>query len=255
MLALYFLLAQIALIGGITLFEKRLNPGPLDWIRNIQAWIISFLTGMLFLVFVPDWTGGALIDAKELPYWAGFLIFLFVRDGVEYAFHYAQHRVPFLWRMHSLHHSDPEMCALTTNRHFWGDQFIKSFTIWPLSFMIIEPTHAVLVGYAAVSLYNYFIHANLKVDFGRFSWVLNSPAYHRRHHSKLPEHFDSNFAALFPVFDVIFGTYRRPDGWPPTGQATAPRSLRELLSWPHYEGRVDEPEAEPATAEPLKAAA
>ena len=42
----------------------------------------------------------------------------------------ASHRIPALWAMHSLHHSDPEMTALTTNRHFWGDQLIKALTIW-----------------------------------------------------------------------------------------------------------------------------
>ncbi|MFM6830284.1 MAG: sterol desaturase family protein, partial [Novosphingobium sp.] len=130
------------------------------------------------------------------------------------------------------------------NRHFWGEQVVKAATIWPLTTMIISQTDAMIAGFSVLSLYNYVIHANLRIDFGKWSWVLNAPAYHRRHHSKLPEHFDSNFAALFPVFDVIFGTYRRPDGWPPTGQATAPRSLRELLSWPHFEGRVDEVEAE-----------
>jgi sterol desaturase/sphingolipid hydroxylase (fatty acid hydroxylase superfamily) len=62
--------------------------------------------------------------------------------------------------------------------------------------------------------------------------VLNCPAYHRRHHSRLTEHYNTNFAALFPIFDVIFGTYRRPDGWPPSGLDETPRSFGDLFFWP-----------------------
>jgi sterol desaturase/sphingolipid hydroxylase (fatty acid hydroxylase superfamily) len=124
------------------------------------------------------------------------------------------------------------MTALTTNRHFWGDRLVKALTIWPLATMVMNPTDTIFQIYVVVSLYHYFVHANLKVDFGRWSWVLNSPAYHRRHHSKLPEHYDTNFAALFPIFDVICGTYRRPDGWPPCGQDEAPETALDLLDWP-----------------------
>src|SRR5205807_714592 len=42
---------------------------------------------------------------------------------------------------------------------------------------------------------------------------------HRILHSRQPEHRDKNFAAFFPVWDLLFGTYCRakPGEWPATG--------------------------------------
>lgn len=227
------LLIAFAVMAGLTVLEKVRHPGPTDWLRNLQAYALDF--GIAYVVhrYWPQWIGGSLIEAASLPFWIALPAFLLVRDFTEWLFHYAQHKLPWLWAMHSLHHSDPEMTALTTNRHFWGDRLVKSLTIWPLATMIMDQTDAIFQVYMVLALYNYFIHANLKVDFGRWSWLLNCPAYHRRHHSRLVEHYDTNFAALFPIFDVIFGTYRRPDGWPPCGlDEGAPRSFLELAAWP-----------------------
>ncbi len=225
-------LIPITIIGAITVLERRQNPVPTDWLRNLQAWALDIGMVILMMPYLYGWAGTALLDGAQLPFWAGFVIFLLIRDGAEFAFHLAQHNVPFLWKMHSLHHSDPEMTALTTNRHFWGDRAIKTLTVWSLAATVISPTGAMLSAYAAISFYNYFIHANLKVNFGRLCWLLNCPAYHRRHHSRLPEHYNSNYAAMFPIFDVICGTYRKPDGWPPTGLEFAPTRFGELVAWP-----------------------
>lgn len=232
MTPLLFLLSQVLVIVAITMLERQKNPGPTDWLRNLQVWALDVGTSFMFLPFFHDWRGASLIDGTAMPLYLAFPLFLLVRDGTEFFFHVAQHKVGFLWKMHSLHHSDPEMTALTTNRHFWGDQVVKAATIWPLTTLVISQNGTMLMLYAIISLYNYFIHAKLKVDFGKWSWVLNCPAYHRRHHSKLQEHYDSNFAPLLPIWDVICRTYRRPDGWPPTGQATAPQGMKDLIAWP-----------------------
>jgi sterol desaturase/sphingolipid hydroxylase (fatty acid hydroxylase superfamily) len=124
------------------------------------------------------------------------------------------------------------MSALTTNRHFWGDQLIKAVTIWPLAAAVVAPTPAMIALFNLLALWNFVVHARLPFGFGRLSWLLNSPAYHRRHHSRLPEHYNSNFAALFPIFDVICGTYYRPAGFPPTGLDRQPASLGDVMLWP-----------------------
>lgn len=230
---LLFIALSACVMLTITLAERIRHPGSTDWLRNLQAWALELGIGLFVMGIWPEWRGGALIDLAGLPLWLALPLFVVVRDFLEFFYHFAQHRIPALWAMHSLHHSDPEMTALTTNRHFWGDQLVKALTIWSAMAMITTSTDQLVVLYAVIGLYNYFIHANLKVDFGRWSWLLNCPAYHRRHHSRLPAHYDSNFAALFPVWDLLFRTYRRPDGWPPCGlDEGAPRSFTELVVWP-----------------------
>jgi len=77
---------------------------------------------------------------------------------------------------------------------------------------------------------------NVRIGFGRWSAWLNSPQFHRLHHSALPEHYDCNFNQFFPIFDVLCGTFRRPqpDEYPPTGLMTGdvPLKLRTMLFWP-----------------------
>jgi sterol desaturase/sphingolipid hydroxylase (fatty acid hydroxylase superfamily) len=183
-------------------------------------------------------TAGGLIALPSTG-WAtlpAVLAYLLAMDMGEYLFHRAQHRIPFLWSMHSFHHSDPELNISTTTRHFWLEHLIKSITVYLAVGMIFKVGAVVAASYALLTVYNYFAHMNVRVGFGRFSWVLNSPQFHRVHHSRLPQDHDCNFAGLLPLFDCLFGTYRRPDpgAFPPTGLDTGevPGGLLEALAWP-----------------------
>jgi sterol desaturase/sphingolipid hydroxylase (fatty acid hydroxylase superfamily) len=197
---------------------------------NLQILVVGTVTKVLLLPLVELSVPVSLVSGA--PFWLGLLLFFLVNDLLEYLFHRAQHAVPVLWQMHTLHHSDQEMNATTTDRHFWGEAVLKSVTIWPLAALVVEPTPALVGIYALFSHWNYVVHSGINLNFGRFSWVLNSPAYHRRHHSALPEHFNSNFAALFPIFDVVLGSYHRPHGWVPTGMDDRPRHVWDALFWP-----------------------
>lgn len=223
-------------------FERRAGGQNRDWLINLQAWLLNIVVGLTISALITTWESPTLLRGEDLPLWLGIPLFILVQDLGEYLFHRAQHRIPFMWAMHSLHHSDPEMSALTTTRHFWADRLFKIVTVWSLAAMVITPTAEALVAYFVISFWNYVAHANLPIDFGRWSWVINSPAYHRRHHSLLPEHYGSNFAALFPIWDVLLGDYHRPDGFPPTGLDVQPRSVRDLLLWPLVQGRGERPE-------------
>lgn len=227
-----FMVVILVFAAGLVALEWLRGVRDTDWRNNLMAWAVAFFTGAAFIPLLPLWQGHGLIDGAALPFWAAFPIYLVVHDLGEYLFHRAQHRVPFLWAMHALHHSDPQMSALTTQRHFWGDQLVKTVTIWTAASLIISPTPALVFTYAVVGLWHFVVHSALPIDLGRWSWVLNAPAYHRRHHSLLPEHYDSNFAALFPIFDVIAGSYHRPEGYPPTGLGRAPRNVAEIAVFP-----------------------
>jgi len=241
------LLPTIIVAALATAAEMLARPARADWLRNLQAWALMTLGSMASLVVLDMLGGPSLIDSALLPLWAGLFLYFLVRDCLEFLFHRAQHTFPLLWSMHSLHHSDPEMSALTTSRHYWAEPVIKALTIWPLTALIIEPTPLIFGVFSLVSLWHYVVHSRLPINLGKLSWLLNCPAYHRRHHSALPEHYNSNFASLFPIFDVVCGSYRRPDGWPPTGLDVAPESLADLICWPvRQERQTQAQSAEPA---------
>jgi sterol desaturase/sphingolipid hydroxylase (fatty acid hydroxylase superfamily) len=56
------------------------------------------------------------------------------------------------------------------------------------------------------TIHDRFVHANVKVNLGWLGWVFVSPQFHRVHHSKDPEHLDTNFGAFLSIFDHLFGT-------------------------------------------------
>lgn len=182
--------------------------------------------------------GGGLIDldASGSMLAPAFIVYAFCMDFLEYAFHRVQHRIPALWAMHSFHHSDAAMNASTTTRHYWAEAGIKALSIYLLAGILFKTNMVILGMYGILGLYHVFPHMNVRVGFGRCWMLFNSPQYHRVHHSVQAEHFNRNFAGLFPVFDRLFGTHHIPRAgeYPPTGLDTgkAPGTLLDALTWP-----------------------
>lgn len=245
---LFYALAAIVL-GTLTFFELR-RGATLDRNRMLNVVNIGVRFAAIFALarFIPTLAAYSLFDLRDLPWVVQFATFFLLVDLGEYLFHRAQHSIPALWALHSLHHSDPDMNATTTDRHHWADHFIKFVTIYPAVGVLITPVASVAFIYMLIGLWNYVAHAALPWNFGRWSWLINSPAYHRRHHSALPEHYNSNFAALLPIWDVLSGTYRRPDSWPATGIERKPSGFIDLAIWPL---RYERGKAAAGTVKPL----
>jgi sterol desaturase/sphingolipid hydroxylase (fatty acid hydroxylase superfamily) len=233
----------VGLIAALLLAE-RLWPAlaqRVEWLNNSAAFGLTSLGHLLLSVFpavlvtqLINAAGGGLINLTAAPLALGALVYLVAMDLAEYLFHRAQHAWPWLWAMHSLHHSDRSLGVLTTQRHFWLDPLMKSLSIWPIVALLFRADPAIVAVYASAGLYHYLVHANLRLGFGRFSWLLNSPQYHRLHHSNNPDHYNANYASLLPIFDVLSGAYRRPrpDEFPASGLATTARSPLDMVIWP-----------------------
>jgi sterol desaturase/sphingolipid hydroxylase (fatty acid hydroxylase superfamily) len=153
----------------------------------------------------------------------------FLGDFSYYWWHRAQHKIPFLWEMHKLHHSDENLNATTIYRsHFLepaGQALVRGLTIG----LIFDTTDvpqtalAIVAGGLLPGLWDYFIHANVRIDaLHRLMPLFSVPQFHWIHHSRLPEHQDKNFAIWLPMYDIAFGSYYKPriDEYPPTGLST-----------------------------------
>ncbi len=233
-----------ALVLGLLLAE-RLWPASAtqkgEWTTNAWAFALTSAGHALIVALLAvqetalvNALGGGLVDLRILPWWAGALTYLVAMDLGEYLFHRAQHAIPFLWAMHSLHHSDTALNVTSTQRHFWLEPAIKSVTIWLVVSLMFRADAFIFGVYFVASLANFLFHANLRLGAGPASWLINTPQYHRLHHSIDPAHDGVNYAAILPIFDVLSGSYRRPrkGEYPATGLPAPSAQPLELLVWP-----------------------
>ena len=181
---------------------------------------------------LPSSSGHALMSAIGGGIWL-----MFVGDLLFYAWHRAEHGVPALWSIHAVHHSDEALNVTTYLRQHWLDSPLQRLLLTTLLALLFRFTPAqAFVMTAGNALFDFFTHMNVRLRFGRWSWLVTGPQLHRLHHSRLRQHWDTNFAQVFPMIDRFFGTYVAPDWdeFPPTGLPGRERieSMSALLLWP-----------------------
>lgn len=182
----------------------------------ISAWIMPMLPNVsLIETLLPSWKSDGWLGAV-----AATLIYAFVWDFFQYWVHRLQHAIPALWVFHRVHHSDNAMNASTSIRQSFGSIMLGYFFVHIPTFIVCGGGLLPYIGSIVLfSGWGYLNHANFKITFGRMSWLLSGPQLHRLHHGKSKEYYDRNYAAFFPVLDLIFGTLRLPkkNEWPETG--------------------------------------
>jgi sterol desaturase/sphingolipid hydroxylase (fatty acid hydroxylase superfamily) len=140
---------------------------------------------------------------------AGFVLI----DLVDYGFHRLAHRWGWLWRLHVVHHSDPHLDVSSAVRFHPVEVSIevalKAALLLALGIPLwVEGARAVVL-----NPLSFVQHANIGFPRGlerAFGGLLVTPWMHRLHHSPEPAHFNSNFGAVFALWDRLFGTYVRP---------------------------------------------
>lgn len=147
------------------------------------------------------------------PAWLQCIEVLIIADFVDYWSHRMFHKGP-LWRVHAIHHSPEEMNWISSSRvHPLNDLVTRSCQLLPIVVLGFSGA-AVLAVVPLISFYVMFLHSNVRWDFGPLRWVFVSPAYHRWHHTSEDEGIDKNFAGIFPIWDLVFGTAYFPHHLP-----------------------------------------
>lgn len=168
----------------------------------------------------PGWTPGA-------GGMAGFaLIALVLFDIGHYLSHVVQHKVPFFWEFHKVHHSAEVLTPVTAFRAHPVEDILDSIFQAPLQGLGLAVFYYLyggrqfvvsFVGMNGILLIYYLIgnlrHSHLWISFGpTLEHVLCSPAQHQIHHSRARQHLDTNFSEYFSILDWIGGTLYVPDG-------------------------------------------
>ena len=201
---------------------------------NLVLSIISFVVnGALGLLVLNVLTLTAskqwgILNHISLPFWLEIVLGMFMMDFGSYIFHNFSHRIPLLWRLHRVHHSDPSLNASSTLR-FHPLDVVFSQGIAPCFWIIffgISMTSFILYGTIALILL-VFQHSNFKIpywieDYGRY--IFSTPGWHKIHHADEQSLTDSHYGDVFTFWDRIFGT------WRPTQPNEIKYGLKEFAS-------------------------
>ena len=144
------------------------------------------------------------------PLWLQLVEVLLLADLGLYLAHRAFHAVPALWRVHQIHHSIEHMDWLAAHRVHPIDQIAtKTASFLPL-FALDFSVGAIAIFGLIFQFHAVLVHANIRLGFGPFKWLLVSPDFHHWHHCRDREAWDRNFAAQFALWDHLFGTVYLP---------------------------------------------
>ncbi len=224
--AFYFVLNHL-LISAIFVVTNGFSEALFGWAVNdgVQGWV------------------------RGLPLGLQVLLLVVCADFVQYWVHRLFHEVPFLWRIHAVHHSTEHMDWLAGSRIHLIEVFaFRSVAMVPLYLLGADVQalniYVLIAGFQAV-----FSHANVGVRLGWLRHLLVTPQFHHWHHSSDKPAIDTNYAVHLPIWDRLFGTFHMPDDFWPIDYGTVRPVPRTFLGqlWHPFRG---EPASQPGEAGP-----
>ena len=221
-LRLSVFLGALVLFSGLeALFpaRDRALPRARRWLTNLCMSGLGSLVGMvmapILAVSVAAWASAnswGLLNVLQLDPWIEGAVAVVLLDLAIWAQHVASHRVPLLWRLHKVHHTDRDLDA-TSGVRFHPLEIGFSLLWKALVILALGPSVvAVLVFEIVLNGTAIFSHSNLALPrpLDRvLRALIVTPAMHRVHHSVIERETNSNYGFNLSVWDRLFGTYRQ----------------------------------------------
>ena len=188
------------------------------WGNNIAlVFLNSFILRLLFpaaavgmALFAGD-QGWGVFNYFDVPFTVAVLLSIVIMDAIIYLQHVMVHAIPVLWRLHRVHHADPDF-DVTTGARFHPFEIILSMLIkFSVILFLGPPVLAVVIFEVLLSSAAMFNHSNVRLNktIDRYlRFIIVTPDMHRVHHSVEADETNSNFGFNLPWWDRLFGTYR-----------------------------------------------
>jgi sterol desaturase/sphingolipid hydroxylase (fatty acid hydroxylase superfamily) len=216
------LIGSVILVGAWEVCRPRRRrefPALRRRLGNLGIWILNLiLAAFVFAptnIFRPQLEAVLGITLPTWPFangWAGFVAAFLLCDLLRYLVHRCKHAVPLLWRIHALHHSDPDVDVTTAVRLHPIEYLLNSGVFWLTVILLGLPATVVLTYGLASFAIEALQHGNIQLP----EWVercsqpvLVTVDMHRIHHSVAFAQGSCNYATIFSVWDRLFKTYTR----------------------------------------------
>lgn len=207
----------MAICEALSPRRRRDMPRLFRWPNNLGIVVLDSLVvklcfpvlavGMAVIAADQSW---GLLNLIDLPLWLSIVLSILLLDMAIYFQHVLFHRVPMLWRLHRVHHTDLEF-DVTTGIRFHPIEIAMSMGIKLLLVVVLgPPVIAVLIFEILLNASAMFNHSNfyIPVSLDRIlRRLIVTPDMHRVHHSVLQRETNSNYGFFLPWWDRLFGTY------------------------------------------------
>lgn len=179
----------------------------------LSTMIINVVFGVL-TVGIFSWINTnnfGLLNMVELPVWLEVILAIMILDFMsQYVVHFMLHKIPVMWRFHTVHHSDTHVDVTSGTRHHPID-FVFRETFALLGIIIAGlPVSYYLIYRILTVFFTYFSHADIKLPNAidkTISLIFVSPNMHKFHHHHVMPWTDTNFGNIFSIWDRLFGTF------------------------------------------------
>ena len=133
-----------------------------------------------------------------------------VVEFFRYWFHRLYHSVPFLWRVHIMHHIPKRLHMLNNFRVSPFEQFsVLMAGMVPAA--MLGATEEAFIYYGLLHMIlGLFNHANIDNRYGILNYVFATNELHRWHHTTDSAIGEKNFMFVLSLWDIIFGTFYFP---------------------------------------------
>lgn len=184
------------------------------WLSRAVIGSLLLLGGLIAFRDVSHrWDGFG--PAAALSLWASVMLTLVCADFANYWVHRLMHRGA-LWPIHAIHHSSQELDWHSALRIHPFDRLAMQIASAAFVVSLGFPLSALVVAAPIAGLIGILVHLDTSIDFGWLRYVIATPLFHRWHHADEPQALGKNFAAIFPVWDILFGTFYMPRHKRPT---------------------------------------
>jgi sterol desaturase/sphingolipid hydroxylase (fatty acid hydroxylase superfamily) len=153
--------------------------------------------------------GIGLLNTVALPTGVAVAAAVLLLDLIIYGQHRLFHAVPWLWRLHRMHHADPDFDTTTALR-FHPLEILLSMLIKMAAVLALgAPPLAVLLFEIILNASAMFNHGNVALPAAldrALRRIIVTPDLHRIHHSARTAEMNRNFGFNLSVWDRWFGT-------------------------------------------------
>ena len=218
-LAFFFCIFAVMAIWELVAPRRQLIVSKvLRWSNNLALVLLnSILLRLLFpaaamgmAIFVGE-KGWGMFNYYDVSFSVAVIASVIIMDAMIYLQHVMVHAIPVLWRLHRVHHADPDF-DVTTGARFHPLEIILSMMIkFAVIILLGPPVAAVVIFEILLNVIAMFNHSNVRLYTTLDKYLrllLVTPDMHRVHHSVEADESNSNFGFNLPWWDRLFGTYR-----------------------------------------------